>query len=176
MNYKIYDNFLDEQNFLSIKNIMMGDSFPWFFNEKKTSLNSSAIFLNGEKADEYDFQFTHTFYKDMVPWSEQYGLVLPLVEKIGAKALVRIKANLTTKTTSRVYYGNHTDSNDAPQNLKTAVFYINNNNGVTAFKDGPEIQSIENRLVIFDTNLVHTGTSCTDEKTRCLVNINFYDQ
>ena len=176
MNYKIYDNFLDKENFLFIRDTVMGDTFPWFFNKNKTSSTSSAIFLNKENAEEYDFQFTHTFYKKMMPWSDQYGLVLPIIEKIKAKALIRVKANLTTKTPSIVHYGNHVDFENSPKNLKTAVFYLNSNNGLTLFENGPEVESIENRLLIFDTDLVHTGTSCTDEKTRCVININFYDQ
>jgi Rps23 Pro-64 3,4-dihydroxylase Tpa1-like proline 4-hydroxylase len=176
MNYTVYDNFLSKEDFLPIQQTMMGSNFPWFFADKKTSPESSALFLNGTTAAPYDFQFTHAFYRDMIPQSEYFGLLLPLIEKMQVKALSRIKANLTTMTPDRVYYGEHVDSYNSPKNLKTAVFYVNTNNGVTAFKDGPDVKSVENSLVIFDTDLVHTGTSCTDAKTRCLININFYDE
>lgn len=176
MDHKVYDNFLDTKDFLTIQETMMGSNFPWFFADKKTSPDSSALFLDGTDAKDYDFQFTHALYRDMIPQSEYYGLILPLIEKMQVKALSRVKANLTTMTPNRVYYGNHVDYYDAPKNLKTAVFYVNTNNGITSFKDGPDVKSIENRLVVFDTNMIHTATSCTDAKTRCIININFYDE
>ena len=33
----------------------------------------------------------------------------------------------------------------------------------------------ENRIVIFDNNLKHTGTTCTDTNRRVVMNINFYE-
>jgi hypothetical protein len=176
MNYTIYDNFLDKDDFLLIQETIMGSDFPWFFSDKKTSPESSALFLDGTSAQSYDFQFTHALYRDMVPQSEYFGLILPLIKKMQIKAISRIKVNLTTMTPETVYYGNHVDYYDAPKNLKTAVFYINTNNGITLFEEGPKVESVANRLVIFDTNMVHTATSCTDAKTRCVININFYDE
>jgi hypothetical protein len=50
---------------------------------------------------------------------------------------------------------------------------MNTNNGKTIFKNGKQINSIENRIVIFDSNLQHTGTSHTDTKRRVLINFNY---
>ena len=36
-----------------------------------------------------------------------------------------------------------------------------------------KIKSVANRMVIFDTNLLHTGFSCTDKKRRIIMNCNF---
>ena len=57
---------------------------------------------------------------------------------------------------------------------KTAIFYINSNNGFTLFEsDNQKVESIENRLVIFDSFERHSGTNCTDEKYRAVINFNF---
>ena len=57
---------------------------------------------------------------------------------------------------------------------KTAIFYLNTNNGYTLFEDGTKIESVANRLLTFDANLPHTGTSCTDKQFRCVLNINYF--
>ena len=75
-------------------------------------------------------------------------------------------------------------------NMKTAAFYINTNNGYTKFRrewgdwavvngypEDPDheriVESRSNRMVIFDSNLEHSGYTCTDEKVRVLVNFNY---
>ena len=50
---------------------------------------------------------------------------------------------------------------------------MNTNNGKTIFKHGEEVNSVANRMVIFDSNLEHAATSHTDEKTRVVVNFNY---
>jgi hypothetical protein len=59
------------------------------------------------------------------------------------------------------------------ENLTTAIYYVNSNNGYTKFKSGEEIKSLENRLIVFKCNLLHSGTTCTDEKRRVVINFNF---
>ena len=56
---------------------------------------------------------------------------------------------------------------------KNSLNLINTNNGKTFFKDGFEVDSVENRMVIFDGNMIHAGSSTTDTKTRCVINLNF---
>ena len=41
------------------------------------------------------------------------------------------------------------------------------------FKDGTKVESVENRIVIFDGSELHCGVSCTDEKARFVLNINY---
>ena len=48
---KIIDNFLDEGDHAILKDILMSNTFPWFFNHSK---------IKGSK-DLFDFQFTHIF-------------------------------------------------------------------------------------------------------------------
>jgi hypothetical protein len=57
---------------------------------------------------------------------------------------------------------------------KTAIFYLNTNDGYTIFeKDGEKIDSLENRMLIFDSSERHSGTNCTDQKYRAVINFNF---
>jgi hypothetical protein len=56
------------------------------------------------------------------------------------------------------------------KNSKTGIFYINTNNGYTKFKNKKLIKSEENKLIFFDSSKEHTGTTCTDELFRIVIN------
>ena len=136
MKYKIIDNFLDQQAFDKIQLTMLSSYFPWYLNHSVTFQNPT-----DEQDGVTNYQFTHTFYTESKPNSEYYDLLLPLLEKIDPAAIVRIKANLIPATADRVIYDFHRDFGTTIQ-CKTAIFYINDNNGVTVFKDSDEVSSI----------------------------------
>ena len=96
---------------------------------------------------------------------------------MGVKRLDRIKINLNPKTVFHRKSGFHTDQRSVSEGFglhqKTAIFYINTNNGWTEFKKGGRVKSVANRAVIFDSNLEHRGVSCTDAKRRVLINFNY---
>ena len=57
---------------------------------------------------------------------------------------------------------------------KNALFYLNDNNGPTIFKNGKTVESKANRLLIFDSKLEHASTYCSDEKIRVNINFNYF--
>ena len=59
-------------------------------------------------------------------------------------------------------------------NLTTAIFYMNTNNGYTLLETEEKIESVENRLVVFPCDMLHTGVSQTDTKIRVTLNLNFF--
>ena len=126
------------------------------------------------------FQFFHLFYRN-IPQSPLFNELIHILEIINPIALYRIKANLLTKTTDIVKNSFHTDINElknSPEKLKqwtTSIFYINSNNGYTEFEDGTKVESIANRMVTFPADLKHRGTSCSDEKTRVVINFNYFE-
>jgi len=70
----------------------------------------------------------------------------------------------------------HTDVTNDYKNSKTAVFYLNNNNGYTLFKKGKrKVESVANRIVIFDAKEEHTTVTQTDTNIRVVLNLNFYN-
>jgi hypothetical protein len=159
---KIQDNFLDKETFNNIQSLMMHNDFDWYYSPVITH----------EKLNRKEFQFNHIFYLKGSP-RNSYSVVDPIVKKINPFCLVRIKANLLTITPNIKEYDFHTDYKDK-QNLTTAIFYINTCNGYTLFKDGTKIESVANRLISFDSSLEHTGTSCTDENIRVVINFNYF--
>ena len=164
--YEVIDNFLEKPVFDIIKDTMMSNAFPWYY-------NSGVVHLTKKDNEPNQYQFNHHFYENHEPLSDFFQLIKPIVFKINPRCLMRAKANLNPKTENFFEHGYHVDYKNAPSNQRTAVFYLNTNNGYTLFKDGTKVESIENRLVSFKTDLLHTGSTCTDENRRVLINFNY---
>ena len=163
---QVIDNFLPEYQFRQISNMILSNEFSWYFFDGVIEPNDGQC------------QFTHSFF-DMIyggRLSDHYPLFDIVQQKLRVSRLDRIKSNLNPKTVFHRKGGYHTDQRHPSEGLlhqKTAVFYINTNNGWTEFKKGGKVKSVANRIVIFDSNLEHTGVTCTDEKRRVIVNFNY---
>ena len=55
-----------------------------------------------------------------------------------------------------------------------AVFSLNTCDGFTSLDDGTKIESIENRLLLFDSNKPHASSTCTNAKARFNMNFNYF--
>ncbi len=154
---QVIDNFLSESEFKNLRDYISSTRFPWYYGLVTT--------------DSKIAQFVHTFYANDAPTSSW-----PHVEffrlRLNMASLVRIKVNLNPKTENLIVHKDafHIDYPD----ITTAVYYLNTCDGYTLFEDGPKVNSVENRIVIFDSNMRHTGTSCTNESGRLVMNINYF--
>jgi hypothetical protein len=162
MAHKVIDNFLTVEQHQSIQELMLGDGFPWYFNDYPV--------LDGEEDTIYNFQFTHLFYFNNERASQFADILNPILEKINPKEIYRIKANLSPSTPETRAGRWH---NDFSFKCKTAVYYLNDNNGFTKFRSGEVVSSVANRFVVFDSQDLHLGASSTDVKARCLINFNY---
>ena len=117
------------------------------------------------------FQYTHIFFNNNKINSNHFYLIEPFLSLLNIKSIVRIKLNLTTKENIIRKFDLHTD---VPFDCNTAIFYLNTNNGKTIFEIGKEIESFENRIVVFPSNLKHTGTTHTDTNYRMVLNLNYF--
>ena len=156
---EIIDNFLPEEEFNSIQSLMMGGQFNWFYTDGLT-YDDDGLYL-----------MLHMFYQPKVGENSEY---LPMwntfMNKVEAKKCMRIKANLTFKTPTIELHPLHIDYED----IKTATFYINTNNGYTEFESGVRVNSVANRVCIFDSNLQHRGTTHSEGgHQRIVVNFNY---
>ena len=164
---KIEDNFLKQEEFDKIQKLMMEPSpFPWFYADR-------IVF-----DDDIDkFQFIHAFYDNHMPMSPFSNELDSIINIIQPFSIVKIRAKLLTRTPEIVESTFHVDIPLLEENLKqwtTSIFYINTNNGYTKFEDGTIVESVANRMVTFPTNMKHKGTSCTDERTRVVINFNYF--
>lgn len=160
---RVVDNFLDEETFSQIRNQLMGDSFPWFYNDAVASK---------EKRNEL-FYFTHGFFdvNFEVQMSSMFWVVEPIVRKIQPVQLVRAKGNLYPNVNKDI---NDPFHKDYEYKHKGAIFYVNTNNGATIFEDGTRVESVANRILFFDPTIPHASCRCTDEKIRVNINFNYH--
>ena len=137
---EVIDNFLPEEQFKMLRNILVSSYFPWYYIDRQSYTST-----------ENSFQFFHNFYREGDSPSEYYSIIQPCLEKLKGK-LSRAKAVLTPKSESSRCSGYHIDYKD----MKTSTYYINTNNGWTEFEEGGKVESVANRMLIFDSNLLRT--------------------
>ena len=157
---------MTKKEFEHIQGLILGFDFPWYFNK--------TIDYAGQVRDY--FQFTHLFYNKGLISSNYFKDLRPIINRLKVFNLSRVKSNLLTRTETRAVNQFHIDESTLSvkklEHWTTAIFYINTNNGYTEFEDGTKVESVANRIVTFPANTKHRGTSCTDEKTRIVINFN----
>ena len=94
----------------------------------------------------------------------------PLVAKLRAKAMMRLKVSVYFCKDKHIEHGYH---QDFQWDSTSAVFYVNTNNGYTKFEDGTIVESVANRVVTFPTPIRHTSVSQTDTGYRITINCNY---
>ncbi len=165
----IYDRYLPFKSFSKIRDYITSPKIKWRFNEHKVSPLESTD----------SFQFVHTFYRVLLPKGKQPGVsddlvyLTPLLKQLNPSLVLKIKANITPRTPEPDKTDFHTDF-ELKMGHKTAIYYINDNNGYTEFESGEIVKSVANRLVVFDGSQVHRGVSCTDKKIRIVLNLNYF--
>jgi len=167
---KVIDNFLPKEEYDNLYRTLMGYEMIWNYQDV----------VDYEKGD--NFMFCHLF------WTTDKGLISPFSDileffytKLNTQILIRIKANLTTKTKTHLESEFHYDHEfvgsrlpDGTLTSYTAIYYVNTNNGYTLFKNGNlKVDSVGNRIAIFDSSKLHKAVSCTDEKRRVVINFNY---
>jgi len=165
MNYEIIDNFLPEDDFKMIQyGIMESQNLAWYLNN---FISSEDDLVTNPK----DYYFTHLFYADHRVRSDNFLMFEQFLTMVECKSLIRIKGNLYPSTSEVVH---HRDHKDYDFNHKAALLFVNTNNGVTVLDNKIEVESIENRVLLFDPQIPHHSTTCSDQKYRITVNFNYF--
>ena len=163
MSIQLYDNFLDKGIFNILQDFFLGPEVLWSWCDNVSE--------PAECSELDNYQFYHMLFEDGQPKSEALMKVFPILDKVNSGRVIRVKANCNPRHTEIIKYGMHIDQS---VECTTAIYYVNTNNGYTEFEDGSRVESIENRLVTFPSYMKHTGTTCTDQKRRIVINFNYY--
>ena len=169
MSIVIKENFVPQDFFTKMQSLMLGEEFPWYLSRPISEDLDPDHLCNPLN----NVQLCHTFWFIDKPVSPYYNVCIkPFVKALGIRHLIRIKLNLNLRTENIIKHGFHVDNNY--DDSLTSILYLNTNDGYTEFENGTKVESVENRLVTFDTPLKHTGTTCTNKKYRLTLNLNYY--
>ena len=166
------DNFLSEEDFENITDVVGGPEIDWHY---------SYSVADGSK-EESDMYFIHLLYMGLAEMpkdgtmppppkpSKYYHLFEPLFTKLpDFKLLMRAKLNLYGRTPEVVHHPDHVDMK---QPHKGAILSLNTCDGGTVIGN-EKFDSVANRILFFDPTHPHHSTSTTDVKRRLNVNINY---
>ena len=177
MKLMVEDNFLPEEEFVILRDQIIGSKLPWNFNSNIVDSMDDASTCPG--------QFVHKVYDAGASSSQLYEYFIPMLENnLKSVLLMRIKINLHPRLPKPFYSQFHSDTEvDIGENItgqyllsipwQTSIFYINTNNGYTELESGEKVESVANRLVTFPSTILHRGVTQTDEQTRIVVNLNY---
>jgi len=157
---KVVDNFLSQQQFQRIKNDIISIHFPWYF---QAGVTNDGVYDDS-------CLLTHVFYENDTVNSPGFPIVQPLLDMITIQKLLRVKANFYSNNGQLTQHKKHRDFEFDHSGL---LFSINTNNGHTILVDGTQVQSIANRALFFNPGTDHQSTSCTDQKFRLNILINY---
>ena len=167
---KIEDNFLDQEEFDKLQDVMLGQfTFPWYYNN----------FIDFEDVKDVidNFMFTHMFYSNSIPTDNSIQFLSSIIKVLNPLVIFKIKANLQTRTPHINENEFHADiggiTKEQIKQWTTSIFYMNTNDGYTEFKNGTRVKSVANRMLSFPTDMEHRGTSCTNENLRVVINFNY---
>ena len=156
--YEIIDNFLSKEDHYRIKKDLENRNFEWYFSPKSGHPE--------EHEELYNWQYFHTMYYHQGGYkSRLFPIVQPLITKLKPMILIRIKVNATMYDKKIIEYPIHVDTNIK---CKTGIYIIDTSDGYTYFKDGTKVESVQNRLIEFPSYYLHAGTTCTNDKIRCV--------
>lgn len=160
MKIQVIENFLPDELFDKIHNLMMGSKFDWHYAPGVATYD-----------DNDDFYFTHSFYEDEKQQSKYFeSIIHPIMGKVNFNFMIRARANCYVRKHEHYQNAFHTDQ-IFPHTV--GLFSVNTNNGYTIFEDGTKHESKANTMIVFPGDMKHASVSQTDEKIRVNINFNF---
>lgn len=161
---EIVDNYLPQDIFDNIQQMMLSTTFPWFYEPHSVY-----------EQDGFP-QLVHAVYREFEPVSEAWKHIKYILNHLQPHGLYRVKANGTPVYSEIVEKPLHVDLKESDGSTtphEVMILYINSNDGYTVFEDGTKVQSVANRALLFNGKLKHAGTTCTDQPIRVVLNFNY---
>ena len=163
---KQIENFLTDNRFKEIQEVLMSSNFPYYRNEwvgtpddiTLTSLLTHSLVIDGKKTDSY--------------W--QHLIMQPIINRLSNEhriiKVIRSKINLYPYQNEHMKSAYHIDQSEKH---KVLLLPINTNNGYTEFENGTIFNAVENNAIIFDGHERHRSVSQTDHSAKINININY---
>ena len=158
-NISVTNNFVDNDLFNELKKILMSENINWFWRNTMTGMDN--------------YFFTHCFYNNEKIESDFFEpFIVPILKKLNYTKVIQVRANLSLKKEKSFQSNFHKDYDF---NCNTAILYINTCNGYTILSNINKIKinSEENKMLIFNSQIEHAGVSQTDCERRIIINFNY---
>ena len=180
--FKVIDNYLTKSYHKEIQERLTGNSFPWYYTSNVSSTVDSSQFNaygfsqsfwenDAKIGDELDSDY---YSKNFATFIKPF--LLQVMDTIDCDMILRCRSDMVTWAPKEFIHQAHIDY---PFPNTATIFYVNDTDGDTIIYGQDRLEIKErvspkaNRLVIFDGDILHTGSSPTKHKTRILLNSNF---
>jgi len=164
--YGIYDNFLPEKEYNYLKSYVT-TRMGWGIAKE----------INANDASPNDFYMcNHIFSSNAMP-RQQWTPVVDadvfsiITSRLDIQALARLKANLYMSSKEHWIHAPHIDYLHFTMG---ALVYITDCDAPTYLADGTEVESKENRLLIFNSSSPHSSSAPTNVPYRVTINLNYF--
>jgi len=160
---KIIDNFLEKKDFDDLLKNIINKNFPWYVSDMS------------DYTDDNNTQLYHILYKNNEANSDYFKTFQNIYNKLNIFLLHKARLIATSKHDGKNNLFHIDVENIELPNLKTAIYYINTNDGGTEFELNNQIvNSVSNRMVIFPYNLKHrTIKHKSGDTFRYVLNLNY---
>ena len=166
--YKIIDKFLEKDTYNNFSNFLKSEDVPWYYRAIDSSM--------GKSKNKNGF-FSFCFYNKFAPnHNAFYTHMQPFIKKLSMKSILQIRANLTCRDVDNNESSYHVDY--LYDNSTTGLYFLTTCNAKTILKIGKKeipIDNIENRMLLFPTNVFHKVVYQTDIHRRYVINFNFFE-
>jgi len=162
LKYQIHKNFLASDSFKKIKDLIVDQEFPWRRRDQIAHV--------GDKDGIY---FTYNFYNNMTaesPWYEPH--IVPILKQLHAEVPIQVRANMNI---SALFKASNWHC-DYTFKCKSAILYLNDCDGGTELKINNKpifIKADANKMLVFDTDVLHRGLTSKKEPIRYIINFNY---
>jgi hypothetical protein len=176
--FKVIDDLLPKPYLRDLQDHFLSDYCNWSFNGSLTGDESEEVLGSFGFAIKLHWNgyFTGGYESTLTK-----ALVFSAQEKVEEiinqpMEIVRARGDMTVFNPLNHRHELHTDFQ---YEHMTAIFYLNTSDGNTILLDREgksilhEVEPVENRLLIFDGLMQHTGHSPSKNKCRVLINMNF---
>jgi len=161
---QVTDNFLQKEYYEHLYNIITDTQFPWMYQ------NRVANHSENPEANLNHYYFVHSLFHDYKIESRFYEEFIHLFKVLDVQFLHRARVLMFVNQGEQHIHDTHIDHK---VHCKTALIYMNSNDGFTQFEDGERVESIKNRLLIFDGSVPHSSSTATDTKERMLLSVTY---
>jgi phosphomannomutase len=186
--YIVYDNIINREMSNKILNTLMDSNFPWFLSSSVYTADEESI---KEASNDYTnlkeyLQFVHTFYDNLhgdTQLNSSFAYLADAVLQeymnyilIDTIKLKRCKANFQTQHSKNNLSLHNTPHIDLVEPHLVLLYYANDSDGDTVlFKDEKEYVRIspkQGRILLFNGDILHTGSHPCVAEYRIVINYN----